>query len=597
MLLLALACSDYELSQKSDVGAGEDACPIEDAPVVAIDVDESCAFDALPGGFDPVVEWRWEGSLGAPGHDDVMMMPVVGDVDADGLPEVVFTSYAANQYGSAGALHILEGTGEETSAFTSIGGYAPVASSGVALGDLEGDGVPEILVMSTDTRVLALHADGTLVWASESLAGNTTGYGYPVVADLDGDGLAEVVSGRVILDHTGATVGVGAYGQGGVYAIPVVADLDLDGNQEVLVGNAAYKRDGTAKWVNDMPDGWSAVADFDLDGFGEVVSVQDGAVWLADTDGTILWSDPSGVPGGGGGPPTIADFDGDGLPEIGTAGYSGYVVHDTDGTQLWLQTTQDQSSARTGSAVFDFEGDGQAEVVYADELALFVYDGATGAVLMAEENHSSWTLFEYPAIVDVDADGEAEIILASNDSIDAGWQGITAIGDLNDSWAPTTQTWNQHAYHITNAADDLSIPAEPLMNWQTGHNSYRAGGLRERDGIPAPNLRVEVTDICWDCLAGTVDVSVQVFNDGLTSPGDEVDLVLQFREAGGSLRTLEGLTIAAPAIGESSPAMVFHAALPEQAIESLRVEVDPGDELTECHEDDNAWVEALDCSL
>ncbi|HJN77132.1 MAG TPA: FG-GAP-like repeat-containing protein [Myxococcota bacterium] len=597
MLLLALACSDYELSAKNDAPGGEDACAVDEAGSYALDVDEECAFPALSGSFDPVVEWRWEGSLGAPGYDDVMMMPAVGDVDADGLPEVVFTSYANNSYGGAGALHILEGTGEETSAFTNIGGYSPVASSGVALGDLDADGRPEILVMSTDVRVLALHSDGSLVWASESLSGHTTGYGYPVVADLDGDGLAEVVAGRAILDHTGATVGIGAYGYGGSYAIPVVADLDLDGQQEVLVGNAAYNRDGSAKWANGMADGWSAVADFDADGFGEVVTVQNGAVWLADTDGTVIWNDPAGVPGGGGGPPTIADFDGDGEPEIGTAGYSGYVVHDTDGTQLWLQTTQDQSSARTGSAVFDFEGDGQAEVVYADELVLYVYDGATGAVLMAEDRHSSWTLFEYPVIVDVDADGEAEIILMSNDSINAGWQGITAIGDLNSSWAPTTETWNQHAYHITNVEDDLSVPAQPLMNWQTGHNSYRAGGLRERPGIPAPNLRVEVVDICWDCYAGTVDVTVVVINDGLTSAGDEVDLVLQLRKEGGELRTLEGLTIEVPPIGEASAGMVFHASLPEVGIEGLRVEVDPGNTIEECDEDDNAWFEAVDCAL
>jgi len=542
------------------------------------------------------VEWRWEGSLGASGHDDVMMTPVVGDVDADGLPEVVFTSYASNQYGSAGALHILEGTGEETSAFTYLDGQYPVASSGVALGDLEGDGTPEICLHSTESRVVCLHADGTVVWISESLAGHTSGYGYPVIADLNADGWAEVISGRVILDHAGAIVGTGNFGIGGPYAIPVVADLDLDGQQEVLVGNAAYKRDGTAKWANGMADAWSAVGDFDGDGFGEVVSVRDGAVWLADTDGTVIWHDPSGVPGGGGGPPTVADFDGDGQPEVGTAGYAGYVVHDTDGSQLWLQTTQDQSSARTGSAVFDFEGDGQAEVVYADELVLYVYDGATGAVLMAEANHSSWTLFEYPVIVDVDADGEAEIILASNDSINSGWQGITAIGDANDSWAPTTRTWNQHAYHITNVEDDLSIPAQPVMNWQTGHNSYRAGGLRERPGVPAPNLRVEVTDICWDCVAGTVDVTVQVVNDGLTQEVDEVDLVVQFREAGGGLTTLEGLVVPVPPLGEAGIGHVFHSSLPGGDIEGLRVEVDPNGDLDECREDDNAWVEPIVCA-
>ena len=119
--------------------------------------------------------------------------------------------------------------------------------------------------------------------------------------------------------------------------------------------------------------------------------------------------------------------------------------------------TQDGSSQRTGSSVFDFEGDGKSEVVYADELTLWVFDGATGEVRMAWEEHASWTLFEYPVIVDVDADGASEIVLMSNDGQTAGWQGITVIGDLTGSWAPTTPTWNQHGYHITNVEDDLSI--------------------------------------------------------------------------------------------------------------------------------------------
>src|SRR5205085_11574491 len=107
------------------------------------------------------------------------------------------------------------------------------------------------------------------------------------------------------------------------------------------------------------------------------------------------------------------------------------------------RTVQDYSSAVTGSSVFDFEGDGAAEVVYADEQTLWVYDGGSGAVELALDSHSSGTLMEYPLIVDVDHDGAAEIVVASNDYAFAGSHGITAIGDARGTWAPGRPIWNQ----------------------------------------------------------------------------------------------------------------------------------------------------------
>lgn len=608
--LLLLACSDYELGRADKAVGGTEpvaeaeCAEVDTAPVGAVAIDEACTTEADPGGFDPQVEWRWDAAsdaVGAPGYEDVMMTPVVGDVDGDGMPEVVFTAYASPNYGSAGALIILSGDGAgEEQAWTSIGGYAPFASSGVALGDLEGDGTPEIIVISADYRVLALHADGSLVWASEARSSDLSAYSYPSIADLDGDGLAEVIVGRAIFSSDGTTRGVGEYCMGGAYAISAVADLDGDGQQEVICGNAAYRIDGSAIYANGLADGWSAVGDFDGDGQGEVVSVDNGSVWLTDTEGSLIWSN-SLVPGGGGGPPTVADFDGDGQPEVGVAGSSGYAVFDTDGSILWEAATTDASSARTGSSVFDFEGDGQWEVVYADEQVLWVYDGATGAPIMADDRHASWTLFEYPIIVDVDADGEAEIVLASNDSTSSGWQGITVIGDASGSWAPTTATWNQHAYHITNVEDDLSIPASPVMNWLLGHNSYRAGGLRERPGIPSPNLSIQLVDICWACEEPAVSLTVQVTSTGTEDLSGTTDVAFYLSYTNGDIVLAEVQQVAVPVAGLSSASLSFSAALPDiEHTKGVIVRVDdPGTTgaaptsgaFDECDEDDNSLTE------
>jgi hypothetical protein len=222
--------------------------------------------------------------------------------------------------------------------------------------------------------------------------------------------------------------------------------------------------------------------------------VHEGAVSIRrGNDGTMVWG-PITLPGGGrGGPPTVADFDGDGLPEIGVAGSVAYSVFDPDGAAavLWQRTTQDASSNVTGSSVFDFDGDGRAEVVYNDECYMRVYAGTDGTVL-AEVPQNSHTLIEYPLIVDVDADGNAEIVFAGNAAVNrcsaipgyTGLQaGIRVFRDEADNWVGTRPVWNEHTYHVTNVREDLRIPAMELPNW-TRFNTFR----QNSQSFDAPDL-------------------------------------------------------------------------------------------------------------
>jgi RHS repeat-associated protein len=178
--------------------------------------------------------------------------------------------------------------------------------------------------------------------------------------------------------------------------------------------------------------------------------------------------------------------DGDGQPEIGVAGASRYVVFETDGSVKWSSATHDFSSNLTGSSVFDFDGDGRAEVIYADELYLHIYRGSDGAVLYQLPNPSG-TLVEYPVIADVDADGNAEIVVVANNYAFPGVTGIRVIGDRNDGWVGTRQIWNQHTYHITNVNDDGTIPTVEANSWEV-HNTYRLNAQPGQDPRLAPDL-------------------------------------------------------------------------------------------------------------
>jgi hypothetical protein len=315
-------------------------------------------------------------------------------------------------------------------------------------------------------------------------------------------------------------------------------DGDPDGQLEVIAGNAVYDMTGVAKWHNGEPDGFPAVADFDLDGDPEIVVVSEGSVRLQDHLGNILWG-PNVIAGDGrGGPPTIADYDGDGYPEIGVANKGYYTVLETDGTELWSRETDDDSSGMTGSSVFDFNGDGAAEVVYADERNLWVYRGSDGLVLLQEENHTSKTQLEYPVITDIDGDGHAEIILGSNDVFTPGWSGVTVLGtpSKRDGWWKACKIWNQHAFFFTHVDEDGAIPAVQGKPWLV-HNSFRQNfPPNSWEGYPAADLIVSAEGPCigpdgaddlrfavrmgnQGAVESTLDPRVAVFSVGLS---DEV---------------------------------------------------------------------------
>jgi hypothetical protein len=335
------------------------------------------------------------------------------------------------------------------------------------------------------------------------------------------------------------------------------------------------------------------VADFDGDGTPEVVKVvASDAVTLRDADGTLLWSFP--ISDGGGGPPTIADFDGDGEPEVGLASRAFYRVIETDGTERWAQPVQDYSSSVTGSSVFDFEGDGAAEVVYADEETLWVYDGATGAVEMAWATHSSGTLFEYPLVVDVDNDGAAEVVVASNDYAFSGSRGITVIGDAANSWAPARGVWNQHAYFISNIGDDGAVDGAE-GNWARW-NSFRAGNSETAQGLDLADVMTGPPEVCYDeCPAGRSVVYLPLENRG-PAVATDVQLAVYSAPLMGEPTLLETVWAPVVAAGEGlwlGPIVLRRDDFADGGV----LLVADGDELVdECNEDNNGWrIPAFPC--
>jgi hypothetical protein len=264
------------------------------------------------------------------------------------------------------------------------------------------------------------------------------------MADLDDDGVTEILMGAVVYaaDGTLLDAAEGLHALVGYSQPPVVADVDHDGDAELVTGDGVFDWDRAARrWVRRdglraRADGFVAIADFgrfpmaagDFDGGPEVAVISAGTARVQSLGGDVVFG-PIPLPGGShGGNPTIADFDGDGRVELAAGGPGSLTVFDldcaatgatgtcasgrTDGI-LWTRPVRDFSSGINGSSVFDFEGDGRAEVVYADECYLRVFDGRSGEVAWSAPR-SSGTWIEAPVVADADGDFNAEIVVGSN---------------------------------------------------------------------------------------------------------------------------------------------------------------------------------------
>jgi hypothetical protein len=633
----------------------------EGKPTDDPDCLDRCEFRPPTGNLDAVVKWQW-GKEAAPAEfpmfADVWATPTVARLHPDPCeaPSVVFVSgdvasMAVNCTGPVctnGVLRALDGrTGlERWSLREASMGETFAAGISVALGDVDRDGTIEAFAMTKSGKLAMVSADGALLSQSATgLGGATdTSYGWGgalAIGDMEGDGKVEVAYGSLVFTIDGGTITqrfAGTMGKGGpdmaVHRISYFADVNADGLAELVAGNTAYKPDGVALWTTPMvPDGWTAMADFDGDGVPEIAHVAAGNMRiLAGPTGALLVG-PTVIPGGGtGGPPTIADFDGDGAPEIGVAMQAKYSVYDVDIaakalTVLWSATNHDLSSSVTGSSVFDFEGDGKAEVVYNDECFLWIYDGATGDVRLTALT-TSFTATEASIVADVDDDGHAEIVVISNGinpNMD-GWKcniapwnapdamtgriawvpspsggsyrGITVYADREASWVGTRTLWNQHAYSVTNICagdedtcdmptDYGTIPGPAKANWSLSWlNNFRQNVQREAL-FDAPDAIVSLVVLC----DGTVEVVLENGGLGTLPPGVTIEIVRtdgKDEEKLGSVVSMGGLLpgqrVSLPFdIGEAidgNPTMI------------ARIVVDEMNRtFNECREDNNESVE------
>jgi len=284
-------------------------------------------------------------------------------------------------------------------------GEEVVATPRVA--DLDGDGLDEVVVATTDGVVYAWRVDGIPVVPLCNTFGEFAVVDGaievpPALADLDGNGDLEVVVATAagtlyVWDHT---------------------DAGGDGLADVHAGFGPIGLDGAAS-------GGPLVADLDpRAGLEIAVPSRSGRVAIVGADGGHIGSSPhdfghlvlEDVSQG------AADIDGDGYDELVlTTTNRGWVVAlNGDGTPVpgWPPSLgiEPEATARVALGDIDRVDDGLPEVVVAlDDGTLHVLDGRGDPI-------DGWPVVTpgrtaaRPALADLDGDGYLEILIASGDS-------------------------------------------------------------------------------------------------------------------------------------------------------------------------------------
>ncbi|WP_375772686.1 HYR domain-containing protein [Archangium gephyra] len=511
----------------------------------------ACVVDApYTPSFLPEQQWEWTGSTVLPGFHRVLSHPVVVDVNTDGIPEVVFNSAPAEAVLSGSGPAVLRAirgdTGQELWSVAEPSLRTQAARS-IAAGDLDGDGRVELCTLSESALdILCFRGDGSLLLRIPQPARVEHG-GELSLADLDGDGRMEILDGHRVYGPTGALMWTGAIP--GTTAFGV--DLDLDGTREVLNGPAVYRADGSLLCTTaDVSNAWAGVGNFDADPQGEIIVAHGEQVSLFDTDCTHRWT--ATLEGSSFYAPNIADFDGDGLPEVGVGSAESYAVFETDGTLKWKVALD--SLGQVWSTTFDFEGDGQLEVVLTDEAGLSIRDAATG-VLRFQAPLGAASRQKTPLVVDVDADGSAEIVVAT-----------AVFRDRNEGWRDTRDVWNQPAYAV-------------------GLDTFHSNTWSPRT-VPAPDLTVSlVSSFCdRDTRALELEVRVENLGDAVAPPGLKVAFY-----AKGTLLDVVTLTEALEPYASTEVTLSRHSPM-EGFVEVTAVVDDDGTGLgrdAECNEHNN----------
>lgn len=422
----------------------------------------------------------------------------IGDVAGDSLLEVVAAGNdgRVRVYSAAGTQLAVMATGDRVVA-------APL------LVDLNGDDRAEVVVGSTDMKLYAWTGTGGLLPGFPVYLG--TEIRAAAAATSTSRSKIVVVTGdsRLFLVHPDGSVATGfpiTLGNSPFYAQaqPVVADFDRDGEKEIAVvagGEHDFRfhligMDGTIRYqsleaIQQPFGGRLAAADINRDGYLDVLCASKFRTYAFNYNGTPVANYP-------------------------LARESSYVVTELAGS--WIITYDAPFLYRSSPVVADIDADGVNDLMVGSPVyGLLGFDGRAGTDRIFFPLMATASVSAVPLVVDVDRDGYLELAAGSDSGIFYVWKLPTP---------GATVVWSC-AYHDaahTGLIPDRELPAAPDADSVLVSSFFLypnpAGekvNARYRLGARTTSATLLVLNMSGDAVFGAVDGQAVAQSDNETT--------------------------------------------------------------------------------
>ncbi|MBK6932501.1 MAG: hypothetical protein IPH12_17235 [Saprospirales bacterium] len=500
------------------------------------EIPDCYTADTLGLGFSGRLAWKSD-----PLNVNAISTPIAANLNpgADSIPEIiVLQGEPGTNNDLSSAFLIFRGDGANAAAPDILaipGSVLNRPANFPVVGDVDGDGSPELIVVCADRyiRVFAHYQAGgsppMALWLSS--ADPVSDHAHrPFLADFDQNGKPEVYVGTEVFqfDFSNAALnrvsGPNQTPSGKLNTTvttkfscnPVAADLltpvDCGGDPdcaglEIAAGPVIYsvdlnpldgdpveikpQRNLNAVTGGAYSDGYTTVADIDLDGIPDVlVAGRQGnqlGVYAWNKTGLLRFFNYPGFTTRGGGIVAVANVWNDkasggaqDFPELLAAAENRLVcfnlnrANQTPATPWWWEGSTADLSGSLGISTFDFNNDGWPEILLRDQNGLRVLYGGRAPFPTGVAPDRNWMAFpmgsgtidEYPVVADLDHDGQAEITITGHEMPGVPPAGA-ATGRLwvfesdpltGSPWLSARSFWNQYSYFIVPVNDDLSIP-------------------------------------------------------------------------------------------------------------------------------------------
>ena len=449
--------------------------------------------------------------------------PAAGDLDGDGVPEVVGATITGGMYAWSADGTLLDGfpsysigrTNEEMGPdFRYDQGFIGAP----ALEDLDGDGTMEIIASSADGRLYVFAADGSF-WGNFpvelcdpslcGIAGSRSITGA-AIGDVDGDGDMDIAvgtneaaqGGRYSVTHlidanTGEPVSGWPYLEAGLIneavLLPLIgeghpssvsmADMDGDGDLElmspVMLGTSSpIHHDGTpvldfAYYESEFPGGTNAdipsiiqlvsnasFGDLDEDGTPDVVMPGVSSVYLASL-AVRSWIDyQQGV--------------------LAWSGATGEVFEN------WPRQIEDVQFL-SAPAVADVSGDGKPEAIVGSGGYLLHAWDVEGTEAEGWPKFTGHWMLASPAVGDIDGDGYVDVVITSREGYLFAWT-TNGAADQDIQW----QSFHHDARNTGNLGTPLPAQAGPDIS-----NPVEGGCCKSKNAADTAWLLLPLSMLGW----------------------------------------------------------------------------------------------------